>query len=382
MFKKLFRGSLFVTLLLILSVTLSGCDINLGDIIGGLKNTLGSVIGGIGNVIQAGVKVVKNVIEVVKPVVSSVTDAIAQFTGRTNTFGEKINNALDRASNAMDKVDEFGQRLKDTGENMRNTGNETDEEVEDETVADPIQEVDDDDATRLTNNTDTSETEEPEINWETTKRDSETEEPEINWETTKRNSDTDQQSDVKDGETGSRPLSESDGTKDDEEVGRSDDETGSKQLSESDGTKDDEEEVGRSDDEPLDIDEDLDEEDKTINNNLRQDIVNNVEKLSDDIDEAINILKEQPLFGDIDNSKVINRLIGMKRDINIIRTNPLSDDAKNQFKLLKSNLKSIKTQIDTRMSKGNDIREGLKVLMENAEDCVVSLTRSFMELED
>ena len=113
----MFRGSLFLTLMLIISISLTGCSFS--DIVKGFKNTFGSVLKGVGGVISSVAKVAKGVIEVVKPVVSAVSDAVAKLTGKENTFGDKINSALDKVSGIADKVDEFGQKVKTTGESMK-----------------------------------------------------------------------------------------------------------------------------------------------------------------------------------------------------------------------------------------------------------------------
>ena len=84
-FKNILRGSFFISLLLIISITLSGC-IDLGAILSGLKNVLGSVISGIGKIIKAGVEVVKNVIKVAKPVVKAVGEAVGEMTGKKDNI--------------------------------------------------------------------------------------------------------------------------------------------------------------------------------------------------------------------------------------------------------------------------------------------------------
>lgn len=117
-FKNILRGSFFISLLLIISITLSGCDFS--AILSGLKNVFGSVISGIGNIIKAGVEVVKNVIKVAKPVVTAVAGAVGEITGKKDNIVSKIDSGLSKVDGALDKVSNVGQQMVDAGNKLKN----------------------------------------------------------------------------------------------------------------------------------------------------------------------------------------------------------------------------------------------------------------------
>lgn len=117
--KKLMRGSLFICLMFIISISLTGCDIDLGKIVSGVKNTLGKVAEGVGNIIQKAVPVVKNVVDAVKPVVSSVADAISSFTGKSNKITETFDKVVGKVDNILDKASGIGEKLVETGKSWQ-----------------------------------------------------------------------------------------------------------------------------------------------------------------------------------------------------------------------------------------------------------------------
>lgn len=125
MLKKLMRGSLLLTIFLVISITLTGCSLDLGKIISGLTNTLGSIVSGIGKVIKSGVEVVKNVVKTVKPAVKSVGEAIGEFTGKTDKIATKIDTGLNKIDTALTKTSNFGQKLEETGEKLKATGKDS-----------------------------------------------------------------------------------------------------------------------------------------------------------------------------------------------------------------------------------------------------------------
>lgn len=168
MSKKLFRGSLFLSLMLILSITLSGCSFDFSKIISGVKNVLGKVVTGIGSVIKKGVDVVKKGVEVAKPVVSSVANAVGEFTGNKDNIVSKIDSGMNKVDGALDKVSNFGQKLEDTGNKLTDNGkdsagnNVSDKVSTKQTVANPNKDTDEtesnssnsSDTTKTNNNTD------------------------------------------------------------------------------------------------------------------------------------------------------------------------------------------------------------------------------------
>ena len=119
MFKKFLRGSLFLSFMLIISVTLTGCNIDIGKIVSGLTNTLGSIVSGVGKIIKSGVEVVKKVVDTAKPVVTSVANAIGEFTGKTDAVASKIDSGLNKVDSALNKASNLGQKIENAGEKLK-----------------------------------------------------------------------------------------------------------------------------------------------------------------------------------------------------------------------------------------------------------------------
>ena len=119
MYKKLMRGSLFITLMLIISVTLTGCDIDFSKIVSGLKNTLGTVISSVGNIFKKGVEVAKTVVKIAKPAISAVANAIGELTGKKDNIVSKIESGLEKVDSALDKASDFSQKVVDAGEKLK-----------------------------------------------------------------------------------------------------------------------------------------------------------------------------------------------------------------------------------------------------------------------
>lgn len=145
MFKKLVRGSFFITLMMVISITLSGCSFNIGDIANGLFNTLGTITGGVGKIVKTGLEVGKQVFDTVKPAVTKVAQTVGDVFGKGDKFAEVVGKGMD----IVDKGFDIGMKVNDTvidlGEKIKNlgqdsAGNEVDGEVETkQTVANPME---------------------------------------------------------------------------------------------------------------------------------------------------------------------------------------------------------------------------------------------------
>ena len=147
MFKTMFRGSLFLTLMLIVSITLSGCDLDLSKCIDGIKGALGSVVSGIGNFISKGVDVAKNVLGGVGNFVKEIGKAGGEISDKFGSACDKIGSGIEKVDKALDKVGDVGEKITKAGENLKNSskkdsaGNKTTDTKTTQKVADPTKDT-------------------------------------------------------------------------------------------------------------------------------------------------------------------------------------------------------------------------------------------------
>lgn len=128
MFASILRSAMFISLLLIVSVTLSGCSIDFGAIFDGIKTFIGNLSGNLGGFIEKGVGFVKNVISKAKEVVEPVVDIAKNLFGNTSLTADKVNDTLNKADETADKVGDVGGSLRDFSNKMNTTdavGNKT-----------------------------------------------------------------------------------------------------------------------------------------------------------------------------------------------------------------------------------------------------------------
>ncbi len=321
MCKKMFRGSLFLTLMLIISISLTGCSFS--DIVKGFKNTFGSVLSGIGGVISSVAKVAKGVIEVVKPVVSAVSDAIAKVTGKENTFGDKINSALDKVSGIADKVDEFGQKVKTTGEGMKSNEGDDDGDDGETDVNNPG--GDDPNETPTGNASDT-----PQVN---PNDDPASGTPQVN-----PNED---------------PAS---------------------------GTPRVNPDPDPNEPEGLLTDEEKEAEKQKVSD----EIVKSISGLENDIDAAIAFMKKEQsslnnnIFLKNNVISITAKLNNCKKTLKECRENPLSQTSRAKYTLLESDLQAIKKQVDDMRARSEYCKEGLQGLMNSVEEAYRTAYEAFL----
>ena len=128
MFASILRSAMFISLLLIVSVTLSGCSIDFGAIFNGIKTFIGNLSGNLGGFIEKGVGVVKDVISKVKEVAGPIADIAKNVFNNTNLTADKVMNTLNQADATADRVGEVGGALRDVGNRLNTTdavGNNT-----------------------------------------------------------------------------------------------------------------------------------------------------------------------------------------------------------------------------------------------------------------
>jgi hypothetical protein len=122
MFASILRSAMFISLLLIVSVTLSGCSIDFGAIFNGIKTFIGNLSGNLGGFIEKGVGVVKDVIGKVKEVAGPIADIAKNVFNNTSATADKVMDTLNKADATADRVGEVGGTLRD----VRNKLNTTD----------------------------------------------------------------------------------------------------------------------------------------------------------------------------------------------------------------------------------------------------------------
>ena len=100
MFKRLVRGSLLISLLFIVSITLTGCDkVNIDQIFSGIKNFIGEFADGVSKVITQGVEFVKKVINTVKEAVKPVIEGAKELAGKMKDGVNQIKDSIKGSGN-------------------------------------------------------------------------------------------------------------------------------------------------------------------------------------------------------------------------------------------------------------------------------------------
>ncbi|OQB47470.1 MAG: hypothetical protein BWY02_02120 [bacterium ADurb.Bin157] len=128
MFASILRSAMFISLLLIVSVTLSGCSIDFGAIFNGIKTFIGNLSGNLGGFIEKGVGVVKDVIGKVKEVAGPIADIAKNVFNNTSLTADKVMDTLNQADATADRVGGIGGTLRDVGNRLNTTdavGNNT-----------------------------------------------------------------------------------------------------------------------------------------------------------------------------------------------------------------------------------------------------------------
>jgi len=137
MFKKILRGSFFLSLMLIISITLTGCSLDLGKIFSGLTNILGSIIKGVGTVIKAVVGVVQGVVNAVTSITNEISNAMGSSGNSSGTASGTSNISSNNnktasgtakiASNTspLSSIAGFGTQLENIGDSLIKAGQDS-----------------------------------------------------------------------------------------------------------------------------------------------------------------------------------------------------------------------------------------------------------------
>ncbi len=120
----LMRSSLFISLMLIVSITLSGCSVDFGAIFSGLKNVIGSISQGLGGFIEKGVTFAKDFIGKAKDFVAPIIEKGKEVYGKIAPIAEKVKDGIDKVQNVVNKVSDAGNAITDFGKKMTEGGND------------------------------------------------------------------------------------------------------------------------------------------------------------------------------------------------------------------------------------------------------------------
>lgn len=124
MFMSVLRNSLFISLLLMVSVTLSGCSVDFGAIFSGLKNVIGNISSGLGGFIEKGVGMAKDFIGKAKEFVTPIIEKGKEIYDKVKPIADKVKDGFDKVQNVVNKVQDVGNAISDFGKQMKEGGND------------------------------------------------------------------------------------------------------------------------------------------------------------------------------------------------------------------------------------------------------------------
>lgn len=116
------RGSFFLTLMLIVSVTLSGCSFDIGSIVSGLGNVIGKISGNIGGFIQKGLDFAGGFMEKAQEFIAPIMEVGQAVSDKFGPIAEKVQGGFDKVKGVVDKVGNIGQSISDFGQNFVQSG--------------------------------------------------------------------------------------------------------------------------------------------------------------------------------------------------------------------------------------------------------------------
>lgn len=118
MLRKLLRSSLLITLLLIVSITLSGCSIDFGAIFAGIKTFIGNISGNLGEFVSKGIDTVKGVIDTVKTVAKPVVDTAKDIFKNVKDKVDTVKDVIDKGKGVIKTGKDAVKDVIDTGKGI------------------------------------------------------------------------------------------------------------------------------------------------------------------------------------------------------------------------------------------------------------------------
>lgn len=125
MFARTFRGSIFISLMLIVSMTLTGCSFDIGSIVSGLQNVIGDMGGKIGGFIEKGLGFAKDFVGKAKEFVGPLIDAGKEIFEDFAPIAEKITDGFGKVEGVLDDVGNVGDAVTSFADNISNSGRDS-----------------------------------------------------------------------------------------------------------------------------------------------------------------------------------------------------------------------------------------------------------------
>lgn len=125
MFARSLRGSIFLSLMLIVSMTLTGCSFDIGSIISGLQNVIGDIGGKLGGFIEKGMGFAKDFIGKAKEFVGPLVEKGKEIFEEISPIAEKITDGIEKVEDVVDKVSDTGNSIKDFAEGLSSSGKDS-----------------------------------------------------------------------------------------------------------------------------------------------------------------------------------------------------------------------------------------------------------------
>jgi hypothetical protein len=120
MLRKLLRSSLLITLLLIVSVTLSGCSVDFSAIFSGIKTFIGNISGNLGEFVSKGINTVKGVVDTVKTVAKPIVDTAKNIFNNVKEKVDTVKGVIDTGKGIVKDVKDTVTGVIDTGKGLVN----------------------------------------------------------------------------------------------------------------------------------------------------------------------------------------------------------------------------------------------------------------------
>lgn len=111
MFARALRGSVFISLMLIVSMTLTGCSIDIGSIVSGLQNVIGDIGGKMGGFLEKGVGFAKDFIGKAKEFAGPLIEKGKEMFKEFAPTAEKIQDGFGKVKGVLDKAGEVAKKV-------------------------------------------------------------------------------------------------------------------------------------------------------------------------------------------------------------------------------------------------------------------------------
>lgn len=125
MFARTFRGSVFFTFMLIVSMTLTGCSFDIGSIVSGIQNVIGDLGGKLGGFIEKGLSFAQDFVGKAKEFVGPIIDAGKEIFSDFAPIAEKIQDGFGKVESVFDTVGNVSNSIKDVTNAISGSGQDS-----------------------------------------------------------------------------------------------------------------------------------------------------------------------------------------------------------------------------------------------------------------